>query len=195
MSTQEEWVSAVSGGASRRQVAADIGMPQSTYNRQANAGRFDAETVIAIARTYGIEPVSALAKLGFLTTDEAVKMDLHDAVRLLTDQQLVRELARRVDDNEAAWQGTFDDVVDDATRDLTSGQPVTIGTDDNIVTIDGKLEAARSSGITGDDDVDEPWAARKSNAPSPGRARRDALDAAGEESQDPDDASHGRSFD
>lgn len=119
MNSHEEWVDKVSGGASRRQVATAIGVSQSTYNRQANAGRFDAETIIAIARHYRVQPVAALAALEILTNEEAAGMTAHAIAGLLTDQQLIRELARRVDSDEAAWEGTFDDVVESAT--VTAG--------------------------------------------------------------------------
>ena len=161
MSTHEQWVQDVTAGASRRQVSSAIGMPQSTYNRQANAGRFDAETIIAIARAYGAHPVESLTKLEFLTVDEAAPMSLADAARLLTDQQLIRELARRVDADDDAWSGTFDDVVDHA--------------DDNVIAIGGPS------------DLPDNVAARRIPGKSHGEQIDDQFDQLGEESQDPGD--------
>lgn len=162
MSTHEQWVQDVTAGASRRQVSSAIGMPQSTYNRQANAGRFDAETIIAIARAYGAHPVESLTKLEFLTVDEAAPMSLADAARLLTDQQLIRELARRVDSDESAWAGTFDDVVE-SVGSVTEIRPSMSELPDNVAAHHGEVgvpdipsEAEDPQIAPGDDDNFDP---------------------------------------
>lgn len=130
MTAHEKWLNVISGGASRRQVAVRAGLSQSTFNRQANAGRFDAETVIAVAKGYDGSPVAALVETGYLAPEDA-GLDADDMIKLLTNQQLVRELARRVDDNADAWAGTFDVVVEDARAEESDrpqpGRPLVFG--------------------------------------------------------------------
>lgn len=167
MDAHTRWFNRVTGGASGRSAGAAADVSSATLNRQLARGALTPDMVIAIARGYGRSPVTALVETGYLTFDEAHHLDVVDSARLLSDQQLVRELARRVDDNEAAWQGTFDDVVDEATSP------------DNVVDL-----GARSN--TGDEETR--WAARQSDVPSPGEALHKHLDGLGEESQlGPDD--------
>jgi len=125
MTNQEGWLQSVTDGASRRQIAAAIGRPQTTFNRQADEGRFDAGTIIAIARHYGANPIVALVETGYLDSDEASSMSLKEVAKLLTDQQLIQELARRIDVNESAWAGTFNEVIEGGSDDEapTGGKP------------------------------------------------------------------------
>lgn len=117
MTNQEDWLQSVTEGASRRQIAAAIGRPQTTFNRQADEGRFDAGTIIAIARHYGANPIIALVETGYLDSDEASSMSMKEVAKLLTDQQLIQELARRIDVNESAWAGTFNEVIEGGSDD------------------------------------------------------------------------------
>lgn len=117
MIDQEDWLQSVTGGASRRQIAAAIGRPQTTFNRQADEGRFDAGTIIAIARHYRANPIIALVETGYLDAEEASKMSMQEVAKLLTDQQLIHELARRIDANESAWTGTFNEVIEGGSND------------------------------------------------------------------------------
>lgn len=85
-----------------------------TLSRQINKGTFSPEVVIAIARGYNQSPVEALAQTGYLRTEEAVGQRPEAIAQLLSDQDLIRELARRVDDNAAAWTDTFDGTIQKA---------------------------------------------------------------------------------
>ncbi|MFT4088256.1 MAG: hypothetical protein QM658_14120 [Gordonia sp. (in: high G+C Gram-positive bacteria)] len=165
MNQVERWLDTISSGKSRRQIAADLGIPQTTFNRQVSAGQLDADTVILIARAYGAHPVAELAKSGHLTVDEASTVNAADLAGLLTDQQIVRELARRVDDRPAAWAGTFDHVVEES----------------NVVTPTfGRQQP----------DTEERWAARDLGKPSEKELFDAAQDAAAE-APDPDGPEHG----
>lgn len=87
-----------------------------TLSRQLNKSQISAENVIAIARGYGQSPVEALAQTGYLAADEASGLPRESLADLLTDQELIRALALRVDDNEDAWEGTFTEVVDNVSH-------------------------------------------------------------------------------
>lgn len=105
----DEWFKAVTGGDSGRAAALAAGIPVATLNRQLGRGEIDAGHVIALARAYDQPPAEALAATGYLTPAEAGGRA--DALRLASDQALIRELAHRIDANEKAWSGTFDDVI------------------------------------------------------------------------------------
>lgn len=111
MGKHDEWLAAVTHGASRRKIAETIGFPQSTFNRKVNQGHVESDAVIAIARAFGKSPVEALVKTGYLTAAEASGMTGAELSRLLSDQELVREMAHRLNENEAAWAGTFGEVI------------------------------------------------------------------------------------
>ena len=110
----KSWWQRVSGGDTERATALKSGVTTSTLNRQLSKGSLSAEVVIAIARGYGESPVEALAATGYLTPEEVTGTSNSAAAQLLTDQQLIRELARRIDADETAWTGTFGEVIDTA---------------------------------------------------------------------------------
>lgn len=112
MSNHNKWFTETTGNASGRAAAELAGIPPATLNRQLAKGELAAEFVIAIARAYKTSPVTALVATGFITLDEVDGTSLGDALRFASDQDLVRELAHRIDDEPTHWEGTFDDVVD-----------------------------------------------------------------------------------
>lgn len=114
MKSHEVWFKTVTDGASGRAAALAAGVSVATLNRQLARGEIDPAHVIAIARAYGADPAEALAITGYLTPAEAAPLGPVAAMRLATDQALIRELARRIDSNAAAWSGTFGDVLDSA---------------------------------------------------------------------------------
>lgn len=120
MEQHTRWFRTITGNDSGRAAAAKSGMSVATVNRQLAREELSAEMVIAIARGYGQSPVTALVETGYLEAGEANNFDMVDSPRLLTDQQLIRELARRVDSNEDAWAGTFDEVVESSAT-VTTG--------------------------------------------------------------------------
>lgn len=143
MTNQEDWLLSVTGGASRRQIAAAIGRPQTTFNRQADEGRFDAGTIIAIARHYGANPIIALVETGYLNSGEASNMSMKEVAKLLTDQQLVKELARRIDANAAAWAGTFDEVIESGPDDADpKGRKPGSARDAELLTVESRRRKA-----------------------------------------------------
>lgn len=95
-SSHLKWAKRLTGNASGRTIASQSGIPVATLNRQINKGIFTAEVVIAIARGYGESPVEALVATGYITSEEVTGVDEVSAPQLFTSQQLVQELARRI---------------------------------------------------------------------------------------------------
>ena len=87
-----------------------------TLSRQFNKGQFSAEVVIALARGYGQSPVEALAQTGYIEAEEVTGIDREALADLLTDQEMIRALAKRIDSDESAWEGTFSEVVDNVSH-------------------------------------------------------------------------------
>lgn len=105
-----EWFGLTTNGDSLRRVEERTGLQRSTITRQLDRDELDANHVIAIAREYGVNPVHALADTGHLTHEEAHILPFRD--EMVSDQQLIRTLALRIDNNPGAWEGTFDEVIE-----------------------------------------------------------------------------------
>ena len=111
MTDHLKWIKGLVGNASGRAIANRSQISVATVNRQINKGVFTAEVVIAIARGYGESPVKALVATGYITAKEAIGINETSAAQLLTDRQLIRELARRVSSKDDIWEESFDSVV------------------------------------------------------------------------------------
>lgn len=111
MTDHLKWIKGLAGDASGRAIANRSQISVATVNRQINKGVFTAEVVIAIARGYGESPVKALVATGYITAKEAIGINETSVAQLLTDRQLIRELARRVDSKGDIWEENFDSVV------------------------------------------------------------------------------------
>lgn len=85
----------LTGERSVRAVAIRAGYDPSTLTRQMKSG-VKAETVIEIARAYGIPAVTSLVHFGFLTGQEALDVGVNAALASATDEQLAQEILDRV---------------------------------------------------------------------------------------------------
>lgn len=115
MRDHNEWFRRTTNDASGRTAAAAAGIPIATLNRQLAKNHLSPEFVIAIARAYETRPVAALVQTGYLETSETGSMSADEVAELLSDQDLIRIMAYRVNADEAAWAGTFDEVIEEAT--------------------------------------------------------------------------------
>lgn len=113
MTAHTNWYKRLVGNDPELTAAKRAKITTSTLNRQLSKGTLSAENVIALARGYEQNPVEALAATGFITSSEATS-NPQEAARLLTDQELIRELARRVDDTPGVWDQTFDQAMTNA---------------------------------------------------------------------------------
>lgn len=96
MKNHAQWFQHITGHSSGRAAAQRAGLWPATLNRQLNRGELTAETVIAIARAYNHAPTTALAETGFLTPEEITGLPATTSAEILTDRDLIAELARRI---------------------------------------------------------------------------------------------------
>lgn len=108
-----EWFNRITGGASGNAAATKAHLPVASLNRHIAAERLTAEEVIALSRAYGISPVEGLAATGHITHEEATGMTADSAAELLSDPDLIRTLAYRINADPQAWFGTFGELVDE----------------------------------------------------------------------------------
>lgn len=90
-----EWLKAITRGDSLRTIEKKTGVSYGTVNSQRTT-RVSAENVIAIARGYGIPPVSALVETEYLTADEGDVGDPKTAIHNATEEDLASEVLRRM---------------------------------------------------------------------------------------------------
>lgn len=95
-----QWIDAVRGKHSIREVARRAEMSQGTLNRQINADALTFETVLAISRAYGIAPVAGLVASGLLSADDAGIPSKAIALQSASDDELIEEVARRIKDDD-----------------------------------------------------------------------------------------------
>lgn len=120
MTEHKEWFEKLTQNASGRAAADLADISPATMNRQLARNDLSAETVIALARAYGRSPVRALLETGYLLPEETGMPSPEELLQSLTDQQVIADVARRIDSEPAHWEGTFDDVVErEATPRLT----------------------------------------------------------------------------
>ena len=97
MTTAMEWLDQARGEDSVREVARKIGTTHATLYRQASAGQLSFELVRDIARAYGRPVLAEIVANGHLTREEAGVTDAEALLRAVADDQLVMEIARRLD--------------------------------------------------------------------------------------------------
>lgn len=120
MNNAMKWLDSVRGDDSVREVARRIGSTHATLYRQASAGHLTFDVVRAISREYGRSVIGDLVATGLLTAGEAGADDLDVALQAASDEQLVLEVARRLD---IADMGTiYDKPVSEAVTEATIHQ-------------------------------------------------------------------------
>ncbi|WP_406709327.1 hypothetical protein QEV61_04545 [Trueperella pyogenes] len=91
-------IAGTTGGAlSINAIAIKAGLPQATLNRHVNAGALTAEEVISICRAYLYPVTQGLVDLGFITEEDLKLPSIQATLRDATDEQLVDEIARRLE--------------------------------------------------------------------------------------------------
>jgi transcriptional regulator with XRE-family HTH domain len=92
-----EYVTRVTEGMTAKEVADHAGFDQSAMTRWKNGANADPKFVVQFARAFNQNVLLALAEAELITDSEA---DLHEVkigVQEMTTQQLLEELARRID--------------------------------------------------------------------------------------------------
>lgn len=113
MTDHSTWYRRITGDATERAAALRSGVTTSTLNRQLAKGELSAEVVIKLCRGYGVNPVEGLAATGHLTHEEATGMTADSTAELLSDPDLIRTLAYRINADPQAWFGTFGELADE----------------------------------------------------------------------------------
>ena len=145
-----EWFNRITGGASGNAAATKAHLPVASLNRHIAAERLTAEEVIALSRAYGISPVEGLAATGHITHEEATGMTADSAAELLSDPDLIRTLAYRINADPQAWFGTFGELADDELAARRSNKGA------------GHVDAGSYDGTVKDFDWSQPHAADSS---------------------------------
>lgn len=95
------WLSRVAGDDTTNAVATRAGIYTATLSKQLARGKLSPENIIAIARAYRAPILDSLVACGIITEAEAAiknRLGLEEALHEATDDHLLRELLRRVDD-------------------------------------------------------------------------------------------------
>ena len=112
MTEHKDWFANLTQNASGRAAAELADIAPATMNRQLARNTLSAETVIALARAYGRSPVRALLETGYLLPEETGIPSPDELLQTLSDQQVIADVARRIDSEPAHWLGTFGEVIE-----------------------------------------------------------------------------------
>ncbi|WP_407107821.1 helix-turn-helix domain-containing protein [Rhodococcus aetherivorans] len=96
MTSPEQWIRQTVGDTSLRKVASEAGISQATLARQIREGTLTAESVVKIARAYGVSVADGLQAIGVLTEDDVLPTSVEKALREASDEQLADEVLRRM---------------------------------------------------------------------------------------------------
>lgn len=106
-----QWLKEAMNGETINELANKAGISSATAWRQFNNDlNFTAENVILIARAYHKDPVEALVAFDYLRDDERGTASLRAALRKATDDDLLTEIAARLDRDPSlgdrpVWEG------------------------------------------------------------------------------------------
>lgn len=95
--THEEWVGwvqKVTAGASARAIGKQLGISHTTVSRWLREGATE-KAVIAISVGYGAPVVSGLVEMGFLSAEDAGRMNVSDVLKTIPNVLLAAEIHRR----------------------------------------------------------------------------------------------------
>ncbi|WP_417556110.1 hypothetical protein [Microbacterium sp.] len=146
------WIKSTCGDDSYREIARRANLSDSIISRQIrDLGALSFEVASAIARAYDSPVLAALLANALLTPEEAGASGIEASLRAATEQQLVIEIARRLDIPGA--HDLFDKPIDDALQDA---RVTHINTRRNVPAADqDEREAAFESPIDHDADTDD----------------------------------------
>jgi len=117
-----KWLDSVRGSDSMREVARKIGTTHATLNRQANDDSLSFELVRSISYAYGRPVLADLVATGHLAPADVGLTDTENALHAATDEQLVLEIARRLEVVDV--HGLFDQPLSAATEAAANVHPL-----------------------------------------------------------------------
>lgn len=134
-----DYLKRITGEKSVRAIALRIGVAPTTIGRQIES-ELRPELLVRICREYGIPVLPELVAIGFITESEAKFMTGANALVTATDEQLAKEILRRVQDSSAT--STLTEPMDvDSLSDPLPGNASNVGgqSEDDIPHL-GKVE-------------------------------------------------------
>lgn len=140
------WLKAITQGDSTREVEAKTGIGSSTIARARKNGILQMESILKIARGYGVNPIAAFLEMEFIEMSELQDFGFDSMVRQMSDQDVLRLIASRIDDDPSVWEDwTFEHLtfIEDPKKVLPAQKEEIPLTDK-----DGFLNPAAVAGLT-----------------------------------------------
>lgn len=105
------YIEQITGQASIRQIAQEIGLPQTTLSYQWR-GNVQPSTLAAICRAYSAPILPAFVLAGFLTEKDAESFSSIRDIKVVSDEELAEEVLRRMQSGRKSVLGEpFEDNV------------------------------------------------------------------------------------
>jgi len=99
-----EYITRVTEGMTAKDAATRAGFDQSAMTRWKNGANADPRFVVQFARAFNQNVLKALAEAELITDNEADLHEVRIGVEDMTTQQLLEELARRIDNGAPAHE-------------------------------------------------------------------------------------------
>ncbi|WEV67523.1 hypothetical protein OZX72_00470 [Bifidobacterium sp. ESL0769] len=90
-----EWLREITHDDSINRISQLAGIPYATLYKRFKSNELATDEIIAIARSYGINPVDALVKTGLISNEEASGVRGDNALRLCNIESIAEEIVRR----------------------------------------------------------------------------------------------------
>ncbi|WEV46823.1 hypothetical protein OZX62_00495 [Bifidobacterium sp. ESL0690] len=90
-----EWLREITHDDSINRISQQAGIPYATLYKRFKSGELATDEIIAIARSYGINPVDAMVKTGLISNEEASGVRGDNALRLCNIESIAKEIVRR----------------------------------------------------------------------------------------------------
>ncbi|MBM6699885.1 hypothetical protein H7U32_06105 [Bifidobacterium pullorum subsp. saeculare] len=109
-----EWYKATVGNDSQNMVAENAGIVPSSLYRQL-PDKLSAQSVVKIARAYGVSAIEGLVALGLLDDSDIRMLEISDSLKNASSDELLREIASRLDRDpsladQPVWKGDPNDL-------------------------------------------------------------------------------------
>jgi transcriptional regulator with XRE-family HTH domain len=149
-----EYFRALTNERSVRAIALRSGVDQTTLNRQLNGtSTLTVETVVAICRAYRLDMAAVFVGAGFITEEEARRFSLRIRLADFTDQELTREMVRRLEAGEATAhleEPIATEIVEDVLAEKRAERAVGRLEDANLPYVGRMTESDLPEGIAAD---------------------------------------------
>ncbi|WEV69345.1 hypothetical protein OZX73_00095 [Bifidobacterium sp. ESL0775] len=90
-----DWLRDITHDDSINKISQQAGIPYATLYKRFKSNELATDEIIAIARSYGINPVDALVKTSIISDEEASGVRGDNALRLCDIESIAKEIVRR----------------------------------------------------------------------------------------------------